>query len=232
MGGRGQERLLDSRVLLIGAGGLGSPSALYLAAAGVGTLGVADGDRVDLTNLQRQVAHTTGSVGREKTESLTEAIHRLNPDIKVRTHGRIEPGHVPFVDYDVVLDGSDNFETRFFVNDQAVALGIPLVSAAVLRFEGQLTTVMPGENNPCYRCLYAAPPPEGSVPTCSQAGVLGSVAGTMGTLQATETIKLLLNAGDLLVGKLLVYDGLKSEFRTVSYRRDVTCSACAAADLT
>ena len=226
MGGAGQEKLLSSRVLLIGAGGLGSPGALYLAAAGVGTLGIADSDLVDLTNLQRQIAHDTASVGREKVKSIAAAIRRLNPDVEVEVHGRIGEGQAPFGDYDVVLDGSDNFETRFFVNDTAVRLGVPLVSAAVLRFEGQLTTVLPGGENPCYRCLYSGPPEEGSVPTCSQAGVLGSIAGTMGTLQATETLKLLLGKGELLVGKLLIYDGLAGEFRTVRYRRDPGCRAC------
>ena len=226
VGGKGQEKLLASRVLLIGAGGLGSPAGLYLAAAGVGTLGVADSDRVDLSNLQRQVAHDTADLGREKVRSMAESIRRLNPDVTVIPHGRIEEGSVPFDDYDVVLDGSDNFETRFFVNDAAVRLGTPLVSAAVLRFEGQLTTVLPGRGNPCYRCLYSGPPEEGTVPTCSQAGVLGAIAGTMGTLQATETVKLLLETGTLMVGKLLLYDGLSGEFRTVRYRRDPECTAC------
>ena len=139
----------------------------------------------------------------------------------------MEAGHVPFDDYDLVLDGSDNFETRFLVNDEAVKSGIPLVSAAVLRFEGQLTVVLPGEGNPCYRCLYPAPPPEGSVPACSQAGILGSVAGTMGTLQATEAVKVLLGVGTSFAGRLLVYDGLAGEFRTVKFRRDPECRACA-----
>ncbi|MHC4472506.1 MAG: HesA/MoeB/ThiF family protein [Planctomycetota bacterium] len=226
VGGRGQERLLASRVLLVGAGGLGSPAGLYLAAAGVGTIGIADGDAVDLTNLQRQVAHTTDAVGARKTDSMAVALGRLNPDVTVERHGRLTEESLPLADYEVVLDGSDNFETRFMVNDAAVRGGVPLVSAAVLRFEGQLTTVLPGEGNPCYRCLYPAAPPEGSVPTCSQAGVLGSVAGTMGTLQATEALKVLLGAGDPLVGKLLLYDALTQEFRKVSYGPDPECAAC------
>jgi len=226
VGGVGQEKLLNSRVLLIGAGGLGSPSALYLAAAGVGTLGVADSDAVDLTNLQRQIAHGMDSLGRDKVESMEQAIRRLNPDVEVVRHGRIDVGQAPLDDYDVVLDGSDNFETRFFVNDSAVRLGVPLISAAVLRFDGQLTTVLPGGDNPCYRCLYSEPPAAGTVPSCSQAGILGAIAGTMGTLQATETVKLLLGKGALMVGKLLLYDGLAGEFRTVRYRRDPECKAC------
>jgi adenylyltransferase/sulfurtransferase len=226
VGGAGQEKLLASRVLLVGAGGLGSPAALYLAAAGVGTLGVADSDVVDLTNLQRQIAHGTDSIGKEKVKSIASAIRRLNPDVTVLMHGRIGEDHSPLGDYDVVLDGSDNFETRFFVNDAAVRLGVPLVSAAVLRFTGQLTTVFPGDGNPCYRCLYPGPPPAGTVPACSQAGVLGSIAGTMGTLQATETVKVLLGKGELLVGKLLLYDGLAGEFRTVRYRQDPECGTC------
>jgi adenylyltransferase/sulfurtransferase len=226
VGGRGQERLLESRVMIVGAGGLGSPAGLYLAAAGVGTVGIADGDVVDLTNLQRQVAHTTGSVGTSKTESMAEALARLNPEVTVETHPRLTEKNLPLEGYDVVLDGSDNFETRFMVNDGAVRLGVPLVSGAVLRFEGQLTTVLTGEGDPCYRCLYPAPPPEGSVPTCSQAGVLGSVAGTMGTLMATETLKLLLGIGSPLAGRLLLYEALSGEFRTVTYGREPACPAC------
>ena len=226
VGGEGQQRLLASRVLLVGAGGLGSPAALYLAAAGVGTIGVADGDDVDLTNLQRQIAHTTETVGRPKTESIAEALRRLNPEVSVVRHPRLTAGNMPRGDYDVVLDGSENFETRFAVKDCAVRRGVPLVSAAVLEFEGQLTTVLPGEGNPCYRCLYPAPPPEGSVPTCSQAGVLGSVVGTMGALQATEALKVLLSVGRPLAGRLLLYDALEGEFRTVRFAPDPACTAC------
>jgi len=226
VGGRGQERLLASKALVIGAGGLGSPAGLYLAAAGVGTIGVADGDVVDLTNLQRQIAHGTADIDRPKTVSIAESIKALNPDVTVKTHLRLTPGNLPFDRYDVILDGSDNFETRFMVNDEAVRVRVPLVSAAVLRFEGQLTTVLPGEGRPCYRCLYPGPPPEGSVATCSQAGVLGSVAGTMGTLQATEAIKVLLGAGEILAGKLLVYDALGASFRSIRYARDPACRAC------
>jgi len=211
---------------VIGAGGLGSPAALYLAAAGVGTIGVADGDVVDLSNLQRQIAHGTADIDRPKTESIARAIHALNPDVTVPSHPRLTRENLPFDGYDVILDGSDNFETRFLVNDEAVRVGVPLVSAAVLRFEGQLTTVLPGKGRPCYRCLYPAPPPEGSMPTCSQAGVLGSVAGTMGTLQATEAIKVLLGAGEIMSGKLLVYDALAGSFRLVGYSRDDACTAC------
>ena len=225
IGGAGQRSLLSSRALVIGAGGLGCPAALYLAAAGVGRIGIADDDVVDLTNLQRQIGHGTVDVGRAKTESLAEAIARLNPDVAVELHPRITADHAPFTDYDVVLDGSDNFATRFFVNDTAVRLRVPLVSAAVLRFEGQLTAVLPGRGNPCYRCLYPAPPPAGTVPTCAQAGVLGSVVGTMGTLQATEAVKVLLGRGETMAGRLLLSDALAGEFRTVRYRRDPQCTA-------
>jgi adenylyltransferase/sulfurtransferase len=226
VGGAGQEKLLASRALVIGAGGLGSPAGLYLAAAGVGTIGVADGDVVDLTNLQRQIAHRTADIDRPKTESMARALRALDPDVTVETWPRLTADDLPFDRYDVVLDGSDNFETRFMVNDGAVRAGVPLVSAAVLRFEGQLTTVLPGEGRPCYRCLYPGPPPEGAVPTCSQAGVLGSVAGTMGTLQATEAIKVLLGAGESMAGKLLVYDALTTTFRSVRYGRDPGCPTC------
>jgi adenylyltransferase/sulfurtransferase len=215
---------------VIGAGGLGSPAGLYLAAAGVGTIGVADGDVVDLTNLQRQIAHGTADVDRPKTDSIADAIRALNPDVAVECHPRLTPENLPFDRYDVILDGSDNFETRFMVNDEAVRVGVPLVSAAVLRFEGQMTTVLPGEGRPCYRCLYPGPPPEGSVPTCSQAGVLGSVAGTMGTLQATEAIKVLIGVGGILSGTLLVYDALAGSFRSVRYARDPACGACGTGD--
>lgn len=226
VGGRGQERLLESGALVVGAGGLGCPAALYLAAAGVGRIGIADGDHVDLTNLQRQIGHGTEDIGRAKTESLRDAVLRLDPRIEVVLHPRLSAECLPLGEYDIVLDGSDNFPTRFLVNDAAVEAEVPLVSAAVLRFEGQMTTVLPGPDAPCYRCLYPGPPPEGSVPTCSQAGVLGSVAGTMGTLQATEAIKVLLGAGESLVGRLLVYDGLAGEFRTVRYGRDPACPVC------
>lgn len=227
VGGAGQERLLAAKVLVVGAGGLGCPAALYLAAAGVGTIGIADGDVVDLTNLQRQIGHTTAAVGRRKTDSLAETLGRLNPGVTVVPHDRLDASDMPLSDYDLVLDGSDNFETRFAVNDAAVRAGVPLVTAAVLGFEGQLTVVLPGKGHPCYRCLYAGPPPEGSVPSCSQAGVLGSVAGTMGTLQATEAMKLILGAGDPMAGKLLLYDALRSDFRTVRFEPDPACPACA-----
>jgi len=226
VGGKGQERLLASRALVVGAGGLGSPAGLYLAAAGVGTIGVADDDVVDLTNLQRQVVHDTADVGAAKTASFEARVRALNPDVAVVRHGRLGPDDLPLGDYDVVLDGSDNFGTRFLLNDEAVRLGVPLVSAAVLRFEGQLTSVMPGQDEPCYRCLYSAPPPEGSVATCSQAGVLGSVAGTMGTLQATESVKILLVIVTAYAVKLLLYDARAGGFRSVTYRRDPACAAC------
>ncbi len=225
IGGRGQERLLGARALLVGAGGLGSPAGLYLAAAGVGTLGVADGDRVDLTNLQRQIAHGTDAVGRPKAESMAESIRRLNPAVRIEAHGRLTPDAMPVAEYDIVLDGSDNFPTRFAVNDACVRAGVPLVTGAVIRFEGHLTTVLPGPGAPCWRCVFPAPPPDGAVPTCAQAGILGAVAGTIGALMATETVKVLLGIGRPLRGRLLRFDALSGEFRTSAYGRDPACPA-------
>ncbi len=226
VGGRGQEKLLAARVLLVGAGGLGSPAGLYLAAAGVGTIGVADGDEVELSNLQRQIAHGVPDLGRDKAASLAEALHRLDPEISVPTHPRVEEGRVPFDDYDLILDCSDNFETRYLVNDEAVRRGLPLVSAAVVRFEGQLTTVLPGEGSPCYRCLYPTPPDPECATSCAREGVLGSAAGTMGTLQATEALKVILGVGRPLAGRLLLYDALEPSVRIVGFRRDPFCRTC------
>ncbi len=233
VGIEGQARLLDSKVLLIGAGGLGSPAMLYLAAAGVGTLGIVDFDTVDLSNLQRQIVHTTERVGRRKTESAAETIGALNPDVTVVPHEEmLTEANVErlIAGYDVILDGTDTFETRYTLNDAAVRAGVPVVHASVFRFEGQLTVFRPFDG-PCYRCLYPTPPPPEMAPGCSVAGVLGVVPGVMGMLQATEAIKLLLGIGDSLAGRLLIYDALDGMFQEVRLRRDPDCPACGEAVL-
>jgi molybdopterin/thiamine biosynthesis adenylyltransferase len=228
VGADGQARLLDSKVLLIGAGGLGSPALLYLAAAGVGTLGIVDFDTVDLSNLQRQVVHTNDRIGRKKTESASETIKALNPDVTVVAHEEMltDDNVERLIDgYDVILDGTDTFETRYTLNDAAVRARIPVVHASVFRFEGQLTVFKPYDG-PCYRCLYPTPPPPELAPGCSVAGVLGVVPGVMGMLQATETVKLLLGIGDSLAGRLLIYDALDGTFQELQLRRDPSCPAC------
>ncbi len=233
VGIEGQARLLDAKVLLIGAGGLGSPAMLYLAAAGVGTLGIVDFDTVDLSNLQRQIVHTTERVGRRKTESAAETLQALNPDVTVMPHEEMlteENVERLIAGYDVILDGTDTFETRYTLNDAAVRAGIPVVHASVFRFEGQLTVFRPFDG-PCYRCLYPTPPPPELAPGCSVAGVLGVVPGVMGMLQATEAIKLLLGIGDSLAGRLLIYDALDGTFQEVQLRRDPDCPACGQAVL-
>ncbi|CAN5474531.1 molybdopterin-synthase adenylyltransferase MoeB [soil metagenome] len=228
IGIEGQAKLIGSKALLIGAGGLGSPAMLYLAAAGIGTLGVVDFDTVDLSNLQRQIVHTSDRVGRKKTESAAEAIHALNPEIRVIPHEeRLTDLNVDrlIAGYDVILDGTDTFETRYTLNDAAVRARIPVVHASVFRFEGQLTVFQPGVG-PCYRCLYPTAPPPELAPGCSVAGVLGVVPGVMGLLQATEAIKLLLGIGEPLIGRLLMYDALDSTFQELQLRRDPACPAC------
>jgi adenylyltransferase/sulfurtransferase len=227
VGGTGQARLRAARVLIVGAGGLGSPVALYLAAAGIGTLGIVDDDRVELSNLQRQVAHGTAGLGQGKAESAAAAARAINPEVRVVPHPvRLDAANVAALvaGYDLVCDGTDNFATRFLLADACVAAGRTLVSAAVLRFEGQLSTFRPG--GPCYRCLYPEPPPAGTVPTCSEAGVLGAVTGVMGTLQATEVLKEILGIGESMSGRLLIWDALAASFRTVRFRRDPSCPAC------
>ncbi len=231
VGGIGQKKLLESKVLVIGAGGLGSPSIYYLAAAGVGTIGIVDFDVVDFSNLQRQILHNTSRVGIPKVESAKMTVESLNPDVNVITYNqKIDKSNVLDIikDFDIVLDGSDNFPTRFLVNDACYMLGKPLVSAAILRFEGQLTTFdyKNKEISPCYRCLFPEPPPPGLVPSCQEAGLLGVVGGIMGTLQANEALKLILEIGEPLIGKLLVFDALKTEFRTVKLRKDKKCNLC------
>jgi len=228
VGSAGQARLLESKVLLIGAGGLGSPAALYLAAAGVGTIGIVDFDVVDASNLQRQVIHATDRVGQKKVESARKTIAALNPDVTVVGYEEMLVGdNVERIiqGYDVILDGTDTFETRYLLNDAAVAAGIPVVHASVFRFEGQLTTFIPYEG-PCYRCLYPTPPPPELAPGCSVAGVLGVVPGIMGLLQANEVLKVLLGIGTTLAGRLLIFDALETEFTELKLRRDPNCPVC------
>ncbi len=228
VGSTGQAKLLASKVLLIGAGGLGSPSSLYLAAAGVGTIGIVDFDVVDLSNLQRQVVHTSDRVGEKKVESARRTLTALNPDVNVVGHDEMlvaENVERIIAGYGVILDGTDTFETRYILNDAAVAAGIPVVHASVFRFEGQLTTFIPYEG-PCYRCLYPTPPPPELAPGCSVAGVLGVVPGIMGLLQANEVLKLLLGIGETLAGRLLLFDALETEFTELKLRRDPACPVC------
>ncbi len=228
VGSAGQAKLLGSRVLLIGAGGLGSPAALYLAAAGVGTLGLVDFDVVDLSNLQRQVIHASDRIGEKKIESARKTINALNPDVTVLgLDEMLVAGNVDRIiaGYDAILDGTDTFETRYLLNDAAVAAGIPVVHASVFRFEGQLTTFVPYEG-PCYRCLYPTPPPPELAPGCSVAGVLGVVPGIMGILQANEILKLLLEIGTTLAGRLILFDALETEFTELTLGRDPACPVC------
>ena len=228
VGAAGQARLLGSKALLIGAGGLGSPASLYLAAAGVGTIGIVDFDVVDVSNLQRQILHTTDRVGERKTESAKRSINALNPEVNVIAHEEmLVAGNVERIikGYDVILDGTDTFETRYILNDAAVAAGIPVIHASVFRFEGQLTTFIPYEG-PCYRCLYPTPPPPELAPGCSVAGVLGVVPGILGLLQANEALKVLLGIGQTLAGRLLLFDALETEFTELKLRRDPNCPVC------
>ena len=231
VGAVGQAKLRAARVLVVGAGGLGSPLALYLAAAGVGTIGLVDHDALELSNLQRQVAHTTARIGRNKAESAAETLGALNPDVRVEVHARrmdAAAAQELIPRYDIVCDGTDNFATRFLLGDACHLLGRPLVSAAVLRFEGQLSVFRghQGAPHPCHRCLHPEAPPEGLVPTCSEAGVLGAVTGVMGTLQATEALKLILDIGETMSGRLLLWDALDARFRTVKLKRDPACALC------
>ncbi len=233
----GQAKLLQSKVLLIGAGGLGSPAALYLAAAGVGTLGLVDADVVDASNLQRQILHATSRVGAFKVDSAEKALRDLNPDVKVIGYKeRLLSDNVDrlFGDYDVIVDGTDNFPTRYLVNDASVFLGKPVVHGSIFRFDGQVTTFLPESaakkfgfaSGPCYRCLYPEPPPAHLAPSCQEAGVLGILPGIIGVVQATEAIKLLLGKGEPLVGRLLTYDSLKMKFRELRLRKDPSCPVC------
>ncbi|MCH9050917.1 MAG: molybdopterin-synthase adenylyltransferase MoeB [Proteobacteria bacterium] len=231
VGGEGQAKLLQSRVLVIGAGGLGSPLLLYLAAAGTGTLGVVDDDFVDLSNLQRQVIHGTGRIGAAKVESARQTLGEINPEVTLLTHQtRLNAGNALelIADYDLVADGSDNFATRFLVNDACYLAKTPLVSAALLRFEGQISTFKAylGGADPCYRCIFPEAPPPGLIPTCAEGGVLGAVAGAMGSIQAVEVIKELLGIGESLSGSLLIYDALNTTFRKIKVKPDPECALC------
>jgi molybdopterin/thiamine biosynthesis adenylyltransferase/rhodanese-related sulfurtransferase len=224
----GQLKMLNAKVLLLGAGGLGAPTALYLAAAGIGTIGLVDDDVVDASNLQRQVIHNTERIGMAKTESARIFIEGLNPDVKVVEHnGRLDASNILDVisDYDIIVDGADNFPTRYLLNDASVRLRIPVVSASILGFDGQISTFAPFEG-PCYCCLYPTPPPAELAPSCSANGVLGVMAGTMGTLQANEVIKLVLGKGEPLIGRLLLYDALGTRFTELKVRRDPDCPIC------
>jgi len=228
VGGKGQRKLLAAKVLLVGAGGLGSPAGLYLAAAGVGTIGVVDSDAVELSNLQRQVLHATADLGRPKCLSAKEAMEGINPDVRVIAHDqRLTAQNILDIiaDYDIVLDGSDNFPTRYLVNDACVMAGKPLSHGSILRFEGQATTILPGQG-PCYRCIYPEPPPPGAIPSCQEAGVLGVTAGIVGLIQATEAVKMILGLGGLLAGRLLLYNGLNMTFRELRVRRRDDCAVC------
>ncbi|HYV17163.1 MAG TPA: molybdopterin-synthase adenylyltransferase MoeB [Conexibacter sp.] len=228
VGVEGQLKLLDAKVLLLGAGGLGSPTALYLAAAGIGTLGIVDNDVVDLSNLQRQVIHTTDRVGVSKVDSAQETIAALNPDVQVVKYPvRIDASNIMEIieGYDVIVDGLDNFPTRYLLNDASVRLKIPVVSASILGFDGQLSVFAPYDG-PCYRCLYPTPPPAELAPSCGANGVLGVLPGTMGLLQATEVVKLILGEGEPLIGRLLLYEALGATFTELKVRRDPACPIC------
>ncbi len=229
VGEKGQAKLLESRVLLLGAGGLGAPSALYLAAAGVGTLGLVDADVVDASNLQRQIIHATSRIGTAKVDSAEKALVDLNPDVRIEKYQeRLTSENVDRIfgkGWDVIVDGCDNFPTRYLVNDASLFHGVPVVHGSIFRFEGQVTSFQP-RVGPCYRCLYPEPPPPHLAPSCAEAGVLGILPGVVGVLQATEAIKLILGLGDPLVGRLLTYDSLRMTFRTLKLRRDKSCPAC------
>ncbi|GAB4333135.1 MAG: molybdopterin-synthase adenylyltransferase MoeB [Desulfobulbaceae bacterium] len=230
VGVEGQERLLESRVLVVGAGGLGSPVAFYLAAAGVGTIGIVDDDVVDLSNLQRQILHATGDVGRPKTQSAVETLRGLNPDVKVQPHQlRLTADNVMDLvqDYDFIVDGTDNFPAKFLVNDACVLAGKPFSHGGVLRFAGQTMTVLP-RRSACYRCVFRQPPPEDAVPSCSQAGILGAIAGILGTIQASEALKHIAGAGRLLTDTLLTFDALDMHFRKIPLTMQKDCPVCGA----
>jgi molybdopterin/thiamine biosynthesis adenylyltransferase len=228
VGGVGQIKMLEAKVLLIGAGGLGSPAAYYLAAAGIGNLGIVDFDVVDLSNLQRQIIHSTERIGMLKTESAKKTIEELNPDVKVTLFNeKLTSENILriFEGYDYILDGTDNFATRYLINDACVMTGKTNIHGSIFRFEGQATVFKPGDG-PCYRCLYPEPPPPGLVPNCQEGGVLGVLAGVIGNLQVVETLKLILGQGNSLVGTLLIYDALNTEFRKLKLKRDSNCPVC------
>ncbi len=228
VGGVGQKKLLNAKVLLVGAGGLGSPAAMYLAAAGVGTLGLVDYDRVDLSNLQRQLLHRTKDVGRLKLESAQETLNALNPDVHVIKHQVVltsENVMDIIRDYDIVVNGTDNFPTRYLVNDACVLAAKPLVDGSIFMFDGQVT-VYDAKKGPCYRCLFPTPPPPGEIPSCQEAGVLGVLPGIIGSIQAIETIKLIIGKGEPLIGRLLLFDALAMEFRELQLEKNPSCPVC------
>jgi len=228
VGGSGQQKMLEARILLLGAGGLGSPAAYYLAAAGIGNLGIVDFDRVDLSNLQRQIIHSTERIGMLKTESAKKTIEALNPDVNISLYNeRLDSSNIMNLieDYDYIVDGSDNFPTRYLVNDACIMRNKTLIHGSIYRFEGQVTVFKPGDG-PCYRCLYPEPPPPGMVPNCQEGGVLGVLAGVIGNLQVVEVLKLVLGIGKTLVGKLIIYDALNTEFRNLRLRKDENCPIC------
>ncbi|MFQ5866893.1 MAG: ThiF family adenylyltransferase [bacterium] len=228
VGGKGQEKIMKAKVLIIGCGGLGSPCAFYLAGAGVGKIGLVDSDKVELNNLQRQILHSTKDIGVPKTESAKNKLQNLNTDIEVATYQlRLNSDNILDIikDYDIIVDGSDNFPTRYLVNDACVLLNKPFSHAGILRFDGQATTVLP-QQGPCYRCLFPEPPPPGLVPSCQEAGILGVVAGVLGIIQASEVLKLILGKGELLIGRLLIFDALEMSFRSVKFVRDKDCLVC------
>lgn len=228
VGGKGQEKLLKSKVLIIGAGGLGSPCAVYLASAGIGRIGIVDSDKVELSNLQRQILHSAKDVGRPKVESAKDRLNAINTDVEVIPYNtRLTSQNILDIvkGYDIVVDGSDNFPTKYLVNDACVLSGRPLSHGGMFRFDGQAITILPGESA-CYRCLFPEPPPPGLVPSCQEAGILGAVAGIIGTIQANEVLKYILGIGDLLTGRLFVFDALKSSFRQLKVPKDPKCPVC------
>lgn len=231
VGVEGQQEILNSKVLVIGTGGLGAPAAMYLAAAGVGTIGLVDADKVDLSNLQRQIIHQTKDVGKLKVISGQETINEMNPDVNVVTyHSFVDSSNILDIikdqDYDFVIDGTDNFAAKFLINDACVMVKKPFSHAGIIRFNGQLTTYIPDNNTPCYRCMFKEPPPDGAVPTCREAGVLGVMGGVIGSLQATEALKYILGIGDNLAGYILTYNALTMEFRKVKIKKQANCAIC------
>ena len=229
VGVEGQEKILNGKVLIIGAGGLGAPAALYLAAAGVGTIGLVDADLVELSNLQRQIIHFTPDVGKPKVLSAKEKIAAINPDVKVVAYQeRVHSGNIAGIikEYDFVIDGTDNFPAKFLINDACVFQSKPFSHGGILRFDGQAMTYVPGQA--CYRCIFNAPPPKNAVPTCSQAGILGAVAGILGTIQAAEALRFLIGKGDLLVNRLLVFNAMNMSFRQVTFKKNQNCPVCGA----
>lgn len=230
VGGKGQKKISQAKILIVGAGGLGSPLALYLAAAGVGTIGLIDADAVDLSNLQRQIIHHTSDIGRPKVQSAQEKIAALNPDVQVITYRKnldADNALEVFGAFDYIIDGTDNFPAKFLINDAAFFSKKPLVHGGILRFDGQLFTILPGVSA-CYRCLFNGPPPAGVVPTCQEAGVLGALAGLIGTLQGTEVLKLILGIGKPLTDRMLTYNALRTQFREVSFKKNPDCPLCGA----